>query len=132
MTAWVDTNVLVRHLTGDPPAMARRATRYLSEAPMGELLVADLVVAELVYVLESVYQQGRTAVANAVRAVVTFAAIRVSDSELLLRSAEVYESDRLDYAEAYLVACAERSGVAVGASFDHAIRRVPSVTPIEP
>lgn len=99
---------------------------------MGELLVADLVVAELVYVLESVYQQGRTAVANAVRAVVTFAAIRVSDSELLLRSAEVYESGRLDYAEAYLVACAERSGVAVGASLDHAIRRVPSVTPIEP
>lgn len=32
VTAFVDTNVLVRHLTGDPPAQAARATRYLQRA----------------------------------------------------------------------------------------------------
>ncbi len=48
-TAWDD--VLVRHLTGDPPEMAARATAYL--ATVAELLVADLMVAETVYVLES-------------------------------------------------------------------------------
>ena len=26
MTAFLDTNVLIRHLTGDPPEMAARAT----------------------------------------------------------------------------------------------------------
>jgi len=29
LTAFVDTNVLVRHLTGDPPDQAARATRFL-------------------------------------------------------------------------------------------------------
>ena len=29
MTAFVDTKILARHLTGDPPAMAKRATAYL-------------------------------------------------------------------------------------------------------
>ena len=31
MTAFVDTNVLVQHLTGDPPAQALLATRYLKQ-----------------------------------------------------------------------------------------------------
>lgn len=132
MTAWIDTNVLVRHLTGDPPAMARRATRFLGAAAPGELLLADLVLAELVYVLDSVYDLDRPAVAEAARAIVTFPAIAVDDPQLLLRAVEVYENDRLDFAEAYLVAFAERSGVGAVASFDKAVRRLPTVELIQP
>jgi predicted nucleic-acid-binding protein len=132
VTAWIDTIVLVRHLTGDPPAMARRATRFLAAAAPGELLLADLVLAEVVYVLESVYDLDRPAVAAAARAVVTFPAIAVEDPQLLLRAVEVYENDRLDFAEAYLVASAERSGVRAVASFDKTVRRVASVELIQP
>jgi hypothetical protein len=32
VSAFVDTTVLIRHLTGDPPDQAARATRLLSEA----------------------------------------------------------------------------------------------------
>ena len=53
MTAFVDTNVLIRHLTGDPPEEAARATRYLETAD--ELLLPDLILAEVAYVLESFY-----------------------------------------------------------------------------
>jgi predicted nucleic-acid-binding protein len=132
VTAGIDTIVLVRHLTGDPPAMARRATRFLAAAAPGELLLADLVLAEVVYVLESVYDLDRPAVAAAARAVVTFPAIAVEDPQLLLRAVEVYENDRLDFAEAYLVASAERSGVRAVASFDKTVRRVASVELIQP
>lgn len=38
MTAFVDTNVLIRHLTGDPPDLAARATRFLRNAD--ELLLS--------------------------------------------------------------------------------------------
>jgi predicted nucleic acid-binding protein len=30
LSAFVDTNVVVRHLTGEPPDLADRATRYLA------------------------------------------------------------------------------------------------------
>ena len=130
MPAFVDTNVLVRHLTGDPPPMARRATAFLATAD--ELLLADLVVAELVYVLESFYKVPRGRVADIVRAVVTFDAVVTVDRDLLLRAAEVYEVHRLDFAEAYLVASAERSGVGAIASFDRSIDRVSSVVRIVP
>ena len=104
---FVDTNILVRHLTGDPPDQAARATRFLAEAE--NLLLPDLIVAELVYVLQSVYATARPDIARTLRSVLAFEAIRVVDPELLQRTVEVYEFDRLDFPEAYLVACAERS-----------------------
>lgn len=130
MTVFVDTNILVRHLTGDPPAQARRATRYLEAA--NELLLPDLIAAEVAYVLESYYEVPRGQVAEALRAIVAFPSMRMVDADLLRRAVEVYEVHRLDFADAYLVASAERTGVGVIASFDRSIDRVTTVRREEP
>lgn len=130
MTAFVDTNVLVRHLTGDPPAMAARATAFLRGQP--ELHLADLIVAETVYVLESFYEAPREQIATAMRSLIAMRSMVAVDPVLLLRAVEVYETHRLDFAEAYLVASAERSGVGAVASFDRAVDRVATVRRVEP
>lgn len=125
----VDTNVLVRHLTGRPPAQARRATAFLAAA--SRLVLADLVVAELVYVLESVHEQGRPQVAALVRAVLAHPPIDVADERLLLRAVELYETHPVHFADAYLAATAERSDGQV-ASFDRDLDRIESVSRVEP
>ena len=51
---------------------------------------------------------------------------------LLLRAVEVYETDRVDFVEAYLVACAESTGVGKVASFDRSIDRIDTIERIEP
>jgi predicted nucleic acid-binding protein len=130
MTAFLDTNVLVRHVTGDPPELAERATRFLAAAE--ELLLPDLILAEVTYVLESFYETPRSQVAEILRSVLAFPAIQVVDAELLHRAIEVYDLDRLDFADAYLVASAERTGVAAIVSFDRSIDRVGTVDRIEP
>jgi predicted nucleic acid-binding protein len=61
LTAFTETSVLIRHLTGDFAEMAARATAAL--AGEGDLLLTDLVVAECVYVLESSYEVERARVA---------------------------------------------------------------------
>ena len=130
MSAFVDTNVLVRHLTADPPEMAERATAFLADA--AQLYLADLIVAETVYVLESFYKAPRDQIALAMRALLSMRSVVTVDPALLLRAIEVYEFDRLDFAEAYLVACAESTGVGRVASFDRSIDRVATVERIEP
>jgi predicted nucleic acid-binding protein len=130
LTAFIDTNVLVRHLTGDPPDLAERATAYLRTER--ELLLTDLVAAETVYVLESFYETARDQVGDALRSLVAFDSIVCVDPALLLRAVEVYETDRIDFAEAYLVACAETTGVGMVASFDRSIDRVNTIERIEP
>ena len=130
LRAFVDSNVLVRHLTADPPDQARRATAFLRDAE--NLILVDLVVAEVVYVLESVYDLERARVAELVRAILGFPAVLVLDAALLLRSLEIYEVHRVHFAEAYLAACAEVSGVGAVATFDRTIDRVGTVQRIEP
>jgi len=130
VTAFVDTNVLIRHLTGDPPDLALRATEFLRHT--GELLLADVIIAETVYVLESFYELARRDVAELIRAVVALPAITVGAEDLVLRATEVYEVDRLDFADAYLIASAERSGVGAVVSCDRSIDRVTTVERIEP
>lgn len=130
MSALIDTNIIVRHLTGDPPAMAERATRLLARER--DLLLTDLILAETVYVLESFYEAPRNQVAEAVRSMIAFESIVCVDPAMLLRAIEVYEADRLDFAESYLVASAESTQVGRIASFDQAIDRVQTVERVEP
>ena len=130
MSAFVDTNVLVRHLTGEPSELADRATAYLGTEQ--GLLLADLVAAETVYVLESFYEVPRSQIADAIRSLIVFDSIVCVDPSLLLRAVEVYETDRLDFAEAYLVACAESTDVRRIASFDRSIDRIGTVARVEP
>lgn len=130
MSAFVDTNILVRHLTGDPADMAARATAYLRGGD--ELFLTDLVAAETVYVLESFYQAPRAQIAETIRSLVACSSIVCVDPALLLRAVEVYETNHVDFAEAYLVACAESTGIGRVASFDRSIDRVGTVERIEP
>lgn len=130
MSAFVDTNVLIRHLTGDPRVMAARATAYLTRER--ELFLADLVVAETVYVLESFYETPRAQIAQAVRSLLALDSIVAVDPALLLRAIEVYETKRIDFAESYLVACAESTRVSRIASFDRSLDRIHTIERIEP
>ena len=130
MSSFVDTNILVRHLVGDPPDMARRATAFLASEE--NLYLADLIVAETVYVLESFYEIDRPRISDAIRSLLAMASVRVVDAPVLLRTFALYEEVRLDFADAYLVACAESTGVGKIASFDRAISRILTVERIEP
>ena len=130
LRAFVDTNVLIRHLTGEPPEQAARASAALRS---GETLVlVDLIVAEVVFVLESVYEVERARVAALVQAIVTFPTISVADVPLLLRTLELYEQQRIHFADAYLAASAEYSGVRRVMSFDRGLARVATIERVEP
>ncbi len=84
MSAFIDINILVRHLTGDPPEMAARSTRFLADAD--QLYLADLIVAETVYVLESFYWAPRDQIATAMRSLLSMRAVVTVDAALLLRA----------------------------------------------
>ncbi len=130
MSVLLDTNVLIRHLTGIPRDQARRATVFLAGAE--QLRLVDLVVAEAVYVLRSVYDAPRDQIAALLRAVITYPSVVVDDVGVLLRTLALYQVEQLDFADAYLVAVAESTGVGAVTSFDRAIDRVGTVTRVEP
>ena len=110
--------------------MAARATAALGREE--QLLLADLVLAECVYVLESYYEVERARVAELMRSAIAQPSVVTVDRASLLRALELYELERLDFAEAYLVAQAEVTGVGEVLSFDRSIDRVARVNRREP
>jgi len=125
LTAFLDTNVLIRHLTDDPPEAAERATRLLEA---GEpLILTDVIVAECVHVLESYYELDPDEVTRLIRSAFDLPCVRTLDPRSLLRALEIHAVTGIDFPEAYLVSLAEHTGVEQIVSFDRAIDRVPSV-----
>jgi predicted nucleic-acid-binding protein len=117
MTALLDTNVLIRHFTGDPPEQARRATARIRQATPNELLLLDMHVAECVYVLEGPYKQPKGDVVMLLSSLLGVAAIRLENEDVVRRCLDLYLAG-FDFADAYLVARAEVGGIDRILSFD--------------
>ena len=66
MSDLLDTSMLVRYLTGDPPDLAEVSAQVIDGDRT--LLVTDVVIVETAYVLQSVYQVPRTAIVDSLMA----------------------------------------------------------------
>lgn len=62
MTAFLDTSVIVRYLTGDSPVLAEQAATIIDHVE--EIHVSDVALAEAAYVLTSVYRVPRAVVVD--------------------------------------------------------------------
>lgn len=125
LNAILDTSVFIRHLTGDPPAQAARATRRLAEAD--GLVLPDVVIAECAHVLRRVYGVERPRVAALLRQAVMLPGIVTVDRGLLERALFRYERMAVSFPDAYIGALAARSGIRRVLSFDRNFDGFPGV-----
>lgn len=83
---WVDANILLRLLTGDPPELAQRALKLVQKAEQGEvtLKLSPIVVAEIIWVLSSFYKYSRTQIAEVLIPFVTAEGIVLEEAEQVI------------------------------------------------
>lgn len=129
----VDTNVLVRFFTGDPPELASKARRLVARADAGEivLLVLPVVVAETFFTLESFYEMERKLVASKLCAFLQARGIEASESARVLDALKRSEERGAHFADAYLAASAVELKHPI-ASFDRDFDKFKDVERIEP
>lgn len=92
----LDTNVLIRLLTGDDPEQARIAAEAMRS---GELWLAKTVVLELVWVLGYTYGFERADIAGALTRLLGLEHLRVEDEDAVISAVQGYEQG-LDFADA--------------------------------
>ena len=123
MTAFVDTSVVVRYLTGDPADQARAAASIIDAV---DVQITDVVLIETAFVLGSVYSIPRDVVVDRVTALarkenISFYALNkglVLEALLMCRG-----SGRVSFADAMIWAAARSAGAEVVYSMD---RRFPA------
>ena len=122
--AFLDTNILVRHFTGQPADQAEHARRILSEA--GNVLVTDVALNETAYVLGSQYGIARELIVDWLVSLLRRDNISVYaiDKNIAIEGLLMCRpSGRVSFADAMVWAAARSVGVGVVYTFD---RRFPS------
>jgi predicted nucleic acid-binding protein len=129
----VDTNVLVRFFTGQPPDMAAKAKRLIAQADAGDVVLEVLPVtaAETLYTLESYYEMDRKAVASSLRTFLQSRGIKAHERDRVLDALQRHHDTNVHFADAYLAASGAELGLSVS-SFDRDLDKFADVTRVEP
>lgn len=105
-SALVDTNILLRFFTGDPPALAERARALIEQADSGklELEIPSLIIAETIYTLESFYEMPKADVCEKLLVLLRSRGIAPKEPEIILDALQRYRALSVHFADAYLAA----------------------------
>ena len=92
----IDTNILVRYLTGDHPAQSRKARALVDGA---EIFIGRTVMLESEWVLRSVYGYSTMQVSRALRAFAGLPRVTVESPAMLAQALDLAEGG-MDFADA--------------------------------
>lgn len=108
---YIDTNVLIRVITGDNQTLATKAIREIQNGAQNEFCILDAILVELCFVLE--FHEYKMARADIGEAIVTLISVpQISVSGTTLRTLKSYiEHPELDYADCLLLVMGGQTGV---------------------
>lgn len=117
---FVDTNLFLRYLTDDVPAQADAVEDLLRKAEQGKprLVTNSMVIAEIVWTLESYYKLEQDDIQNKVLAILNTPGLEVSDNNLVLKAIIWYAEKNVDFIDAYNAAWMEQEGIEKIYTFD--------------
>jgi len=102
----VDTNVMVRFLTGDEPAQAERARAIFEREAV---LLLKTVMLETEWVLRALYRFNRIRIADAFMAMIALPAVECEDLNAVAKAIG-WMRNGLDFADALHLASAKPAG----------------------
>lgn len=104
--AFVDTNLFLRYVTNDVPEQADAVEKLLGRAAAGEvrLVTSAMVMAEIVWTLESFYELSRAAIKEILLGILNTPGLEVETADLIIQAVVWFEEKNVDFIDAYNVA----------------------------
>lgn len=133
--AFLDTNVLLRHILADDPDHSPRATALLDAIERGEraVRITDTVIFEAVFTLERFYRVPRTAIRDALQPILELSGIVLTGKRRYRDVFALYVAHAsLSFADCFHLITARDEHLPVMLSFDQKMDRLPGVERREP
>lgn len=130
----IDANILLRFLTNDIPEQAERCAQLLKRAEENreQVLLPDLVLADVVWTLEKFYRQPKARIRDLMTAIVNLRGLRLSSKKVARQALRLYAQENLDWTDAFVAAQTLSRGQPEIYSFDRDFDKVPGVVRLEP
>lgn len=114
----VDANIILRYLLNDVKELAQQAYNIINN---NTVFITNEVFAEIIYVLEKVYNVERIVIAKELNDLLSFENIRVND--VIKKALNYYEEKNLDIVDLILLAYSKVEGYEVY-TFDKKLNRL--------
>jgi predicted nucleic-acid-binding protein len=115
----LDTNVLVRYVTHDHPGQTATAIEVMkSLTPETPGFLSMVVVAELVWVLETCYGFSKAEVIETMEALLRSKELIVERADIALRALSNFKTTRTDFSDCLIESCGQAVGCRHTVTFD--------------
>jgi predicted nucleic-acid-binding protein len=129
---YVDTDVIIRFLTGDDLAKQAEAASLFDAVEAGTLSLAapDTVITDAVYVLSSprLYRLPRTEIRSLLVPLLRLSGLHVENKRAVIQALDIYAATTLDFGDAMIVGAMRQTGSDVVYSYDQDFDRISGLT----
>lgn len=117
---WADTNVIIRHITGEPQGQADEVREIMQHVEKGTFIlhINPMIIAECCYVLEAIYEFDKEEISKALRFLLASEGIEMAEKKETENALIVYGEKNVDFEDAYLVETARSTSVSGIITFD--------------
>ena len=131
MAGFLDTNLIIRHLTQDNPSQSQKARHVFKKLESGELTLttSEAVIVEAVQVLSSkqLYHLPRGDIKTYLTAIISLRGLKIPHKRTLLHALELYSMLNVDFVDALTIAHMGRLKTKTIWSFDRDFDRVKGI-----
>ncbi len=130
---FVDTNVFLRFFVQDVETQYEKARALFEKAEAGKIKLetSELVIAEIVWVLESFYGFSRKEIADVLSTLLSSRNLRIANHARISDAVGLYAASAMDFIDAYNIAYMKSKEYARVATFDSKhYRKIDGVTAI--
>jgi predicted nucleic-acid-binding protein len=123
----LDTNILVRYLTQDDPDQSRTASKEIEKGLSAEhmFFIADIVMCELVWVLETAYRYDRREIVPVLENILRTKQFQFENKDLLWKSLVDYRNKKGDFADHLIGLVGHSAGCRETITFDAGLKHNP-------
>ncbi|KPJ55635.1 MAG: hypothetical protein AMJ42_06505 [Deltaproteobacteria bacterium DG_8] len=131
---FVDTNVFIRFLTNDVPQKAYACEKIFKRAieKKESLFTTELVIAEIIWVLESFYKLKKEEIRNKLEKILNTPNLMCPNKNLILIALTLYTKKDIDFIDAYNALILKEEGISEVYSYDKDYNSINWLTRLEP
>ncbi|MDL1959757.1 MAG: PIN domain-containing protein [Deltaproteobacteria bacterium] len=131
---FVDTNIFIRYLTNDFPRKADACEKLFRNAIIRKevLFTTELVIAEIIWVLESYYELPKEDVQDKVGKILNTPNLTCPHKDLIIEALALYSEKNIDYIDAYNALILKEKSIGKAFSYDKHYDRIDWLARLEP
>ena len=131
---FIDTNIFIKFLVNDIPQKADACEKIFKNAVARKetLFTTEMVIAEIIWVLESYYELSQLEVQEKVEKILNTPNLICPHKDLILNALTIYGEKNIDYIDAYNALILKNKGITELYSYEKHIDRMDWLTRLEP